>query len=90
MRLNPPDRTAYPAGYGLAPWGAEPWCIRGLFRSNVAMAIVTLAVLFSAPALTEKRVALVIGNGDYRNATAAAQSEERRRGCRRRPQAHRL
>jgi formylglycine-generating enzyme required for sulfatase activity len=45
---------------------------RGGLLSNVALTIVAMAALFMAalfPALAEKRVALVIGNGAYKNAT---------------------
>jgi formylglycine-generating enzyme required for sulfatase activity len=46
---------------------------RGGFLSKVTLAVVTItalfsAALFSAPAHAEKRVALVIGNGAYKNA----------------------
>jgi formylglycine-generating enzyme required for sulfatase activity len=42
---------------------------RGGFLSKVALTVVTMTALCSVPALAEKRVALVIGNGAYKNAT---------------------
>ena len=89
VRLNPPDRTAYPAGYGLAPWGAEPWCIGVVFVERGDGHRHTGCALFRARARREAR-----RTGDRQRRLQerhpAAQSAERRRGYCRGAQTHGL
>jgi branched-chain amino acid transport system substrate-binding protein len=48
--------------------GEQYMGFRGGFRLRLALAILLFAGCFSVPALAERRVALVVGNGAYKNA----------------------